>query len=157
MWNSSPLKKRLGDGRHFLHFLTPEAIEKIKNQKSDYSRGRESNDHWDLVRPQKETQGYSRKTPVFCSIDGDIKQSIEHWLSKQKSIFRLSAGNVLQTHYSKPLKSPVSRVVGSVRSLLAHGLVDLRLELTTKIAGSLKALAHGLTSKPTTKTVSLLE
>ena len=131
-----------------------EAVEQIKDQKSDYSRYRVSNDHWDLVRSQKEAQGYCREayehwiekggqsatshsepglltllsrpecsylillegilsTPksiqaaanlseppravqaasetqdaVFCSIDSNTKQSIEIWLSQQKSTFR---------------------------------------------------------------------
>ena len=38
----------------------PEAVEQIKRHRSDYSRYRVSNDHWDLVRAQKEAQGYSR-------------------------------------------------------------------------------------------------
>ena len=133
-----------------------EAVEQIKNQKGDYSRRRVSDDHWDLVRSEKEAQGFSRDayehwmkmggqsayshgetkhidTPasqanpssylillegilnspksikdaanlsepphtvqadsetrdaVFCEIDGTIKQSIENWLSQQKSTFR---------------------------------------------------------------------
>ena len=133
-----------------------DAVEQIKNQKGDYSRRRVSDDHWDLVRSDKEAQGFSRdayehwmnmggqsayshgetkyvdtpasqansssylillegvlNTPksiqdaanlpepphtvqadsetrdaVFCEIDGTIKQSIENWLSQQKSTFR---------------------------------------------------------------------
>lgn len=133
-----------------------EAIEQIKNQKGDYSRPRISDDHWDLVRPEKEAQGFSQdayehwmqmggqsaylhgetkqvdipasqansspylillegilSTPntiqdaanlsdppptiqaasetqdaTFCKIDGTIKQSIETWLSQQKSTFK---------------------------------------------------------------------
>ena len=133
-----------------------EAVEQIKNQKGDYSRRRVSDDHWDLVRLEKEAQGFSRNayehwmkmggqsayshgetkyvdtpasqansssylillegilnTPksiqdaanlselphtvqadsetrdaVFCEIDGTIKQSIENWLSQQKSTFK---------------------------------------------------------------------
>ena len=133
-----------------------EAVEQIKTQKGDYSRSRVSDDHWDLVRSDKEAQGFSRDayehwmkmggqsaylhghvkhvdTPasqassspylvllegilsspksiqdaanlsqpphtvqaasetrdaVFCEIDGQIKQSIETWLSLQKSTFR---------------------------------------------------------------------
>lgn len=132
-----------------------EAVEHINNQKSDYSRFRLSNDHWDMIRSQKEAQGYSREafehwmkteghsTPsdtkekviitsvfkaetfflillegvlsspesiqgvaklpdpprafqaalgtrdaVFCRIDGNIKQSIENWLSQENSTFR---------------------------------------------------------------------
>ena len=132
-----------------------EAVEQIKKQRSDYSRFRVSNDHWNLVRSQKEAQGYCREayehwikiggqststhsgptsidtslpqvqssylillegilsTPksiqdaanlseppravqaasetqgaVFCSIDGNTKQSIEKWLSQQKPTFR---------------------------------------------------------------------
>lgn len=130
-----------------------EAVEQIKRQRSDYSRYRVSNEHWDLVRSQKEAQGYSQEayehwikrggqsshnepksidaslsragssylilldgilgTPksiqaaanlpeppravqaasetrdaIFCSIDGNTKQSIEDWLSLQKSTFR---------------------------------------------------------------------
>ena len=133
-----------------------EAVEQIKNQKGDYSRRRVSDDHWDLVRLEKEAQGVSRdayehwmkmggqsayshgetkyvdtpasqansssylillegilNTPksiqdaanlselphtvqadsetrdaVFCEIDGTIKQSIENWLSQQKSTFK---------------------------------------------------------------------
>lgn len=132
-----------------------EAVEQIKTQKCDYSRHRVSDDYWDLVRSEKEAQGYSRdayehwiktngqsaffrsesesvhtfvsradsayliklegilNTPksiqdaanlsepppavqaasetqdaVFCNIDGNIKQSIEDWLSRQKSTFK---------------------------------------------------------------------
>ncbi len=132
-----------------------EAVVQIKKQRGDYSRYRVSNDHWDLVKLQKEAHGYSREayehwikiggqsasshneprsvdtslsqvestylillegvlsTPksiqdaaklleppravqaasetqdaIFCSIDGNTKQSIEAWLSKQKSTFR---------------------------------------------------------------------
>ena len=132
-----------------------EAVEQIRTQKCDYARHRVSDDHWDLVRPEKEAQGYSREayehwiktngqsafshaesepaetsvsradsaylvklegmlsTPksiqdtanlsepppavqaasetqdaVFCHIDGNIKQSIENWLSRQKSTFK---------------------------------------------------------------------
>ena len=133
----------------------PEAVEQIQTQKRDYSRYRVSDDHWDLVRSEKEAQGYSRdayehwikqngqsafhrsesepidasvsransayliklegilSTPkciqdaanlleppptiqaasesqdaVFCHIDGNIKQSIENWLSRQNSTFK---------------------------------------------------------------------
>lgn len=132
-----------------------EAVEQIRNQRDDYSRFRVTNDHWDLVRLQKEAQGYSwdayehwiktgsqsalppkeskpidalvsrvessylilpegiLNTPrsiqdaanlsepprsvqaasdtgdaVFCSINGHMKQSIEIWLSQQRSSFR---------------------------------------------------------------------
>ena len=133
-----------------------EAVEQIKNQKADYSRRRVSDDHWDLVKSEKEAQGFSRdayehwmkmggqsayshgetkhvdtlpsqansssylvllegilNTPksvqdaanlpepphtvqaasetrdaVFCEINGTIKQSLEKWLSQQKSTFR---------------------------------------------------------------------
>lgn len=46
-----------------------EAVEQIKNQKSDYSRYRVSNDHWNLVRPQEEAQGFSR-------------EAYEHWIKR---------------------------------------------------------------------------
>ncbi len=132
-----------------------EAVEQIKKQNGDYSRYKVPNDHWNLVKSQKEAHGYSREayehwikiggqsasshnepkstdaslsrdessylillegilgTPksiqdaadlpeppravqaasetqdaVFCSIDGNTKQSIEAWLSHQKSTFR---------------------------------------------------------------------
>lgn len=132
-----------------------EAVEQIKTQKCDYSRHRVSDDYWDLVRSEKEAQGYSREayehwiktngqsacshseskpiytsvsradsayliklegilsTPqsvqdaanlleppptlqaasetqdaVFCTIDCNIKQSIETWLSRQKSTLK---------------------------------------------------------------------
>ena len=45
----------------------PEAVEQIKRHRSDYSRYRVSNDHWDLVRTEKEAQGYSR-------------DAYEHWI-----------------------------------------------------------------------------
>ena len=44
-----------------------EAIEQIKDQKGDYSRRRVSDEHWDLVRSEKEAQGFSR-------------DSYEHWM-----------------------------------------------------------------------------
>ena len=140
----------------------PEAVEQIKNRKSDYSRIRVSDDHWNTVRSQKEADGYSREAyehwittgsqskpfhgepkPIqdsdsrarssylirlegvlnaprsiqeaanltspprivhgtseagdatsetrdvdFCIIDGNAKQTIETWLSQQKSPFR---------------------------------------------------------------------
>ena len=133
-----------------------EAVEQIKNQKGDYSRRRIPDDHWDLIRTEKEAQGFSRdayeqwmkmggqsahshgetrhvhttssqaksssylvllegilsspksiqdaanlsepphtvhaasetRDAIFCEIDATIKQSIENWLSRQKSTFR---------------------------------------------------------------------
>ena len=38
-----------------------EAVEHIKNQTSNYARSRVWNDHWDLVRSKKVSQGYFRK------------------------------------------------------------------------------------------------
>ena len=140
----------------FFAYSYSEAVEQIGNQKGDYSRRRVSDDHWDMVRSEKEAQGFSRdayehwmkmggqsahshgetkhidtpaseansssylvslegilNTPksiqdaanlsepphtvqaasetrdaVFCKINGTIKQSIENWLSQQKSTFR---------------------------------------------------------------------
>ncbi len=137
-----------------LFAYTPsEAVEKIKKQRCDYSRNRVSDGHWELVRAEREAQGYSREayeheiessgkpgpsqheqspnasqsraeatyivllegmldTPekirdaaglaqlpgvtqgisetgqaAFCRINGKTKQSIELWLSGQKSTF----------------------------------------------------------------------
>lgn len=154
-----PCEDEVTRWQRLFKYSRTEAVEQIKNQKTDYSRYRVSNDHWDLVRPQKEAQGYSRdayehwvrpgaqltpshggpksdrsvdnpvsqshtsylillegilSTPqsiqkaaslpepprtvqaasertgdaIFCNIDGNIKQSIETWLSQQKSTFR---------------------------------------------------------------------
>lgn len=136
-------------------YTYPEAVEQVTNQRNDYSRSKVSDDLWDLVKSQKEAQGYSREayeheirtggrliashnqhiniaisasqasatylillegvldTPekiqaavklseppqavqassetgnsVFCRIDGNIRQAIEIWLSRQKSTFR---------------------------------------------------------------------
>ena len=44
-----------------------EAVEQIKNQKGDYLRRRVSDDHWGLVRSEKEAQGFSR-------------DAYEHWM-----------------------------------------------------------------------------
>ena len=44
-----------------------EAVEQIKSQKGDYSRRRVSDDHWDLVKSEKEAQGFSR-------------DAYEHWM-----------------------------------------------------------------------------
>ena len=52
-----------------------EAVEQIKSQKSDYSRCRVSNDHWDLVRSQKEPQGYSRTPTSIESRRGASRHS----------------------------------------------------------------------------------
>lgn len=150
-----PSEEEISRWQTLFAYLYSEAKDHIKNQRSDYSRYRVSNDHWDLVRSQKEAQGYSREayehwikkggqstsshsgpksidsslsrvessylillegilsTPksiqdaaklseppravqaasetqdaVFCSIDGNTKQSIENWLSQQKPTFR---------------------------------------------------------------------
>ncbi len=37
-----------------------EAVEQIKKQNGDYSRYKVPNDHWNLVKSQKEAHGYSR-------------------------------------------------------------------------------------------------
>lgn len=47
----------------------PEAVEHMKDQKSNFIRHRMSNDHWDLVRSQKEAEGFTRK-------------AYEHWIQK---------------------------------------------------------------------------
>ena len=41
-------------------YSSSEAVEQIKNQKGDYSRRRVSDDHWELVKTEKEAQGFSR-------------------------------------------------------------------------------------------------
>lgn len=43
-----------------LFAYSSEAVEQIKNQKGDYSRRRVSDDHWELVKTEKEAQGFSR-------------------------------------------------------------------------------------------------
>lgn len=162
-----PSEEEITRWQRLFAYTYAEAAEHIKNQRSDLSRSRVSNDHWDLVSSEKEAQGYSREayehwiktsgqslpshsepksiecidipesrgqssylilleglldTPksiqdaanlselphtvqatseaseasetseirkaVFCSIDGKTKQSIEIWLSRQKSTFR---------------------------------------------------------------------
>ena len=157
-----PSEREITRWQALFAYSYPEAVEQIKNQKSDYSRIRVSDDHWNTVRSQKEADGYSREayehwimtgsqskpfhdepksiqgsdsrakssylirlegvlnTPQsireaanltspprivhgtseardatsqtrdvdFCIIDGNAKQSIETWLSQQKSTFR---------------------------------------------------------------------
>ena len=152
---SEPSEDEIVRWQNLFAYSYPEAIEQVKNQKSDYSRHRISNDHWDIVRSEKEAQGYSQdayehwiktggqsperpgntesidlpmsraqssylillegvlNTPksiqdaanlpepphtvqaasetrdaVFCSIDGKTRQTLEEWLSQQKSTFR---------------------------------------------------------------------
>jgi len=137
-----------------LFAYTPsEAVEKIKKQWCDYSRNRVSDGHWELVRAEREAQGFSREAyeheiessgkpgpsqheqspkasqsraeatyiilleevldnpekirdaaglaelpevtqatsetgkAAYCRINGETKQSIELWLSSQKSPF----------------------------------------------------------------------
>lgn len=75
-----------------------EAVEQIKNQKSDYARYRVSNDHWNLVRSQKEAQGYSR-------------EAYEHWVA--------TAGQSAPSHHEpKPIIDSASRSQSSYLILL---------------------------------------
>ena len=60
---------RFRDGRHYSHILTPKPSNRSKTKKGDYSRRRVSDDHWDLVRSEKEAQGFSR-------------DAYEHWMKK---------------------------------------------------------------------------
>lgn len=64
---SEPSEAEIQRWQTLFAYSYSEAVEQIKNQKSDYSRYRVSNDHWDLVRSQKEAQGYSR-------------DAYEHWI-----------------------------------------------------------------------------
>ena len=62
-----PSEEQITSWQRLFGYSYPQAVEQIKNQKSDYSRYRVSNHHWDLVRSQKEAQGYSR-------------DAYEHWI-----------------------------------------------------------------------------
>ena len=67
-----------------------EAVEQIKNQKSDYSRYRVSTDHWDLVKSEKEAQGYSR-------------DAYEHWIQMggQSASFHGEPNHIIDTSLSQ--------------------------------------------------------
>ena len=81
-----------------------EAVEQIKNQKGDYSRRRVSDDHWDLVRSDKEAQGFSR-------------DAYEHWM-KMGSQSTYSHGGI------KHIDTPASQANSSSYLILLEGLLS---------------------------------
>jgi len=93
-----PSKEEITRWQTVFSYSYSEAIEQIKNQKSDYSRYRVSNDHWDLVKSQKVAQGYSREA---------YEQSIK------------TGGQSAPSHgEQKPIDTSVSRAESSYLILL---------------------------------------
>ena len=81
-----------------------EAVEQIKNQKGDYSRRRVSDDHWDLVRSEKEAQG-------FC------RDAYEHWM-------KMGGQSAYSRGETKHVDTPSSQTNSSSYLVLLEGILS---------------------------------
>ena len=64
---SHPSEKEIIRWQTLFGYSHQEAIDHLEALQHDLSRYRVSNDHWDLVRAEKESKGYSR-------------EAYEHWI-----------------------------------------------------------------------------
>ena len=55
-----PNEQEVHRWHHLFGYSYSECVEKIKNHKSDYTRKTVSNEYWNAIKSEKESQGYSR-------------------------------------------------------------------------------------------------
>ena len=100
-----PSDEEIQRWRALFAYSYSEAVEQIKSQKGDYSRCRISDEHWDLVKLEKEAQGYSRDAyehwiGVGGRLDSSLGESPKHgddYLLQAKSLYLVLLEGILST------------------------------------------------------------
>ena len=101
---SEPSEDEIQRWQKLFAYSYSEAVEQIKYQKGDYSRRRVSDDHWDLVRAEKEAQGFSR-------------DAYEHWMKM--------GGQLASSHgETKHVDTPSSQTNSSSYLILLEGILN---------------------------------
>ena len=91
---NEPSEEEIERWQALFAYSYPEAVEQIKNHKSEYSCCEVSNDHWDLVKSQKMAEGCSRE-----AYEHYIKGGGQSALSRHGGPFSRSTRPILQDEY----------------------------------------------------------